>query len=76
MVRSLSFFYSFLCSIRFLSNEIGSNSLKIIIHKKECSSNQTCKTTLLKNSKIDEELRGSILRKAVELEAESKNKKQ
>ena len=63
-------------SIRFLSNEIGSNSLKIIIHKKECSSNQTCKTTLLKNSKIDEELRGSILRKAVELEAESKNKKQ
>ena len=62
-------------SIRFLSNEIRSDSLKIIVHKKKCSSNQTCKTILLNNSKISQELRGTILTKAAELEKESKDKK-
>jgi len=62
-------------SIRFLSNEIRSDSLKIIVHKKKCSANQTCKIALLNNSKISQELRGTILTKAAELEKESKNKK-
>ena len=62
-------------SIRFLSNEIRSDSLKIIVHKKKCSANQVCKTALLNNSKISQELRGTILTKAAELEKESKNKK-
>ena len=62
-------------SIRFLSNEVRSDSLKIIVHKKKCSGNQTCKIALLDNSKISQELRGTILKKAVELEKESKNKK-
>ena len=62
-------------SIRFLSNEIRSDSLKIIVHKKECSGNQACKIALLNNSKISQELRGTILTKAAELEKESKNKK-
>ena len=62
-------------SIRFLSNEIRSDSLKIIVHKKKCASNQTCQTKLLNNSKISQELRSTILTKAAELEKESKNKK-
>ncbi len=62
-------------SIRFLSNEIRSDSLKIIVHKKKCSTNQTCKTSLLNNSKISQELRGTILTKAAQLEKESKEKK-
>ena len=62
-------------SIRFLSNEVRSDSLKIIVHKKTCSSNQNCKIILLNNSKISEELRGTIIRKAALLEVESKNKK-
>ena len=62
-------------SIRFLSNEIRSDSLKIIVHKKKCSENLNCKTALLNNSKISQELRSTILRKAVELEKNSKNKK-
>jgi len=62
-------------SIRFLSNEIRSDSLKIIVHKKKCSANQVCKTSLLNNSKISQELRGTILTKAAELEKESKDKK-
>tara|TARA_Y100001970_G_scaffold257697_1_gene336818 strand:- start:552 stop:1085 length:534 start_codon:yes stop_codon:yes gene_type:complete len=62
-------------SIRFLSNEIRSDSLKIIVHKKNCSENLNCKTALLNNSKIGQELRSTILRKAVELEKDSKKKK-
>ena len=62
-------------SIRFLSNDIRSDSLKIIVHKKKCSSNLTCQTNLLNNSKISQELRSTILKKAAELEIESKNKK-
>ncbi len=62
-------------AIRFLSNEVRSDSLKIIVHKKKCASNQTCQTKLLNNSKISQELRGTILKKAAQLEKESKNKK-
>ena len=62
-------------SIRFLSNEIRSDSLKIIVHKKKCASDLTCQTKLLNNSKISQELRSTILTKAAELEKESKNKK-
>ena len=61
-------------SIRFLSNEIRSDSLKIVVHKKKCSQNQTCKTQLLNNSKISQELRVTILKKAAELEKEKKKK--
>ena len=62
-------------TLRFLANEIRSDSLKITVHKKTCSSNQACRIALLKNSKIDEELRASILRKAALLAEEAKNKK-
>ena len=61
-------------SIRFLSNEIRSDSLKIIIHKKKCAENQVCQTRLLNNSKISQELRSTILKKAAELEKEKKKK--
>ena len=61
-------------SIRFLSTEVRSDSLKIIIHKKKCSENQTCQTKLLNNSKISQELRVTILKKAAELEKEKKKK--
>ena len=61
-------------SIRFLSNEIRTNSLKIIIHKKKCSENQVCQTKLLNNSKISQELRIAILKKAALLEKEKKKK--
>tara|TARA_B100001093_G_scaffold506606_1_gene565811 strand:- start:9462 stop:9989 length:528 start_codon:yes stop_codon:yes gene_type:complete len=62
-------------SIRFLSNEIRSDSLKIIVHKKNCSGEKNCRVSLLDNSKITQELRASILRKASVLEKESKDKK-
>ena len=62
-------------TLRFLNNEIRSDSLKVIVHKKACASNQSCKITLLKNSKIDEELKSTILREAALLEQRDKSKK-
>ena len=43
-------------TIRFLSNEIQSNSIKIIVHKKDCNVNQTCLVKKI-DSKIEDELR-------------------
>ena len=62
-------------TIRFLSNEIRSDSLKIIVHKKNCGSQQSCTVNILSNSAISQELRTSIIQKASLLEKESKNKK-
>jgi len=62
-------------SIRFLSNEIRTENLKIIIHKKTCSSNINCKISLISNSKIKQELHAAIIKKAALLEKDSKNKK-
>ena len=63
-------------SLRFLSNEIRSENLKVIIHKKSCSSsNLNCKVILLKDSKIKEELHTTIIRKAALIEKYSKKKK-
>ena len=62
-------------SIRFLSNEIRSDSIKIIVHKKNCSINQSCAVSLLENSTIKSELRSTILTKAILLEKQSKKSK-
>ena len=58
-------------TVRFLSNEIKTNSLKVIVHKRTCKEFNKCKTNILQ-SKISEELTRTILAKAVVLE---KNKK-
>ena len=62
-------------SVRFLSNEVRSDSLKIIVHKKKCSSAQSCTTTIDENSVIINELRRSILAKAAIFEKDKKKKK-
>ena len=62
-------------TVRFLSNEIRSDSLKIIIHKKKCTTQQTCAVNILSNSTIGQELRTSIIKKASLLQIDSKNKK-
>ena len=62
-------------TIRFLSNEIRSDSLKIIVHKKSCDTNSNCKTVISKSNVIKDELRSTILRKASLLQKSSKEKK-
>ena len=62
-------------SLRFLGNDIRSENLKVIVHKKNCKNNSNCKVTILSNTKIKEELHQTILRKAALLEKQSKKKK-
>ena len=62
-------------SIRFLSNDVRSDSLKIILHQKICSGNNNCKINLIEQSNLREELRKTILRKAALIEKEQKQKK-
>lgn len=58
-------------TIRFLSNDVRSDSLQVIVHQKKCSLNNNCKINLV-NSKIKEELISSILKKAALLEKQKK----
>ena len=62
-------------SVRFLSNEIRSDSLKIIVHKKSCKNNQNCVTNISRSNVIKDELRSTILRKAALLQKSDKDKK-
>ena len=62
-------------TVRFLSNEIRSESLKVVIHQKKCSTNQACKINLVSNSILIDELQSSILRKAAQIDAEQRKKK-
>ena len=62
-------------AVRFLSNEIRSDSLKIIVHKKICNNDLNCSTSLVSSSVIKDELRSTILRKASLFEKAGKNKK-
>ena len=61
-------------TVRFLSNEIRSDSLKIIVHSKQCQSNDSCEVNEI-DSQIKFELTKSILSKAALLEKESKSSK-
>ena len=62
-------------SVRFLGNEIRTENIKVIVHKKICRDVSNCKVAQLKNSKISEELLTSIIKKAALLEKETKDKK-
>tara|TARA_Y100001958_G_scaffold104687_1_gene73046 strand:+ start:245 stop:763 length:519 start_codon:yes stop_codon:yes gene_type:complete len=61
-------------TVRFLSNEVRTNSIKVIVHKKTCDNNQNCATNKI-DSKIEEELVTSILKLAAKFEKETKTKK-
>ena len=62
-------------TVRFLTNEIRSDGLKIIVHKKRCDVQQNCRITKISSS-LEHELQVAILKKAILFEKEySKNKK-
>ena len=58
-------------TLRFLSTEIRSDSVKIIIHRKKCKINENCKIDEI-DSKIKFELQRSILTKASQFKADQK----
>ena len=61
-------------TVRFLSNEIQSNSIKIIVHNKNCGPAENCTVSEI-DTNIKFELQKSILSKAATLEREAKKSK-
>jgi len=62
-------------TVRFLTNEIRSDGLRIIVHKKRCSVERSCKITKISSS-LEHELQVAILKKAIIFEKEyNKTKK-
>jgi len=51
-------------TVRFLTNEIRSDGLKIIVHKKRCNIEQSCSITKI-SSALEQELQVAILKKAI-----------
>ena len=62
-------------TIRFLTNEVRSDGIRIVVHKRRCNSQQKCAVKKI-SSALEQELRVAILKKAVIFEKElKKNKK-
>ena len=62
-------------TVRFLTNEIRSDGIKIIVHRKRCNIKRSCKITKI-SSALEQELQVAILKKAIIFEKEyKKNKK-
>ena len=61
-------------TVRFLSNEVQSNSIKVIVHNKKCGINENCSINEI-DSKIKFELQKTIISKAAQFEIDSKSKK-
>ena len=60
-------------AIRFLTNEIRSDALKVIIHKKKCISYNNCKITNIENA-TNNEIKFAILKTAAQLSKEDLEK--
>tara|TARA_B100000965_G_scaffold362223_1_gene344111 strand:+ start:519 stop:1061 length:543 start_codon:yes stop_codon:yes gene_type:complete len=61
-------------AVRFLTNEIRSDAIKVIIHKKKCESFNSCKVNAIENS-TNNEIKLAILKKAARLKKEDLIKK-
>ena len=60
-------------TIRFLSNEVRADGLKVIVHKKKCNSKQKCTVTKISTA-LEYELQVAILKKAAIFQKEYKRK--
>ena len=65
--------YSIKITLRFLSNEIRADSIAIKIHKKICNLNQVCTVSEI-DSKLKNEIRDTIIKKAALIERNQKKK--
>ena len=61
-------------TVRFLTNEIRSDGIRIIVHKKRCNISQNCNIAKI-SSAIEQELQVAILKKAILYEKEFSKKK-
>ena len=61
-------------TVRFLNNEIKSNSIQIITHKKICESSEKCKTTIM-NEAFSNNVKDKILDTARRMRIEEEKSK-
>jgi hypothetical protein len=61
-------------SVQFLSNEIRIDGLKVLVYKKKCTTNQSCKITKI-DSKINQEIKMAIVKKAALIKKSDKKNK-
>lgn len=61
--------------VQFLSNELRADGLKVIIYKKNCGVEKNCETSVSK-SKLENEIKLAILKKAALFKKEKSEKKQ
>tara|TARA_B110000971_G_scaffold204023_1_gene225040 strand:- start:984 stop:1541 length:558 start_codon:yes stop_codon:yes gene_type:complete len=61
-------------TIRFLTNEIRSDAIDIIIHKKNCNSQNNCQIKKIENS-LNNEIKFAILKKASQIQKQTVVKK-
>ena len=61
-------------TVRFLTNEVRADGIKVIVHKKKCNTKQKCTVTKIKSA-LENELRVAILKKAVVFDTQTKRKK-
>ena len=61
--------------VQFLSNELRADGLKVIIYKKNCDIEKNCETSVSK-SKLENEIKSAILKKAALFKKEKSEKKQ
>ena len=54
-------------TVRFLSNEIRADSLKIIVHKKTCKKGENCIIKKISSPKLEQTIRSDIIKKAAQL---------
>ena len=61
-------------TVRFLTNEIRSDAVDIIIHKKICNTQNNCSINKIENT-LNSEIRFAILKKAAQIESQDLSKK-
>ncbi len=71
--QNLNEFYKI--TIKFLSNEIRSDALKITLHEKKCNTNNKCKISEIKSKAVENEISKKILKMAALYEKEDLAKK-
>ena len=57
-------------TIRFLTNEIRSDAISVIIHKKKCNAQNNCTVSKIENT-LNSEIKFAILKKAAQIENET-----
>ena len=62
-------------TIRFLSNEVRADSLKIIVHKKTCKTSENCIVRKISSPKLEQTIRSDIIKRAAQLVNENAKKK-